>query len=201
MKLGPKYKIARRLGAPIFEKTQTPKFAASKERRTTKMVRPKSQYGLQLTEKQKARFSYGISEKQFKNYVKKVLESKSGAQNDRLFEVLEKRIDNAVYRIGIATTRRHARQIVSHGHIKVNGVKINIPSYALSKGDKITIRPQSLPKPAFINLDERLKSVSIPSWISFDIKTKEGIVVGTPKAVPTELLFDIGAIFEYYRRA
>lgn len=200
MKIGPKYKIARRLGASIFEKTQTPKFAASKERRNERGGKPKSSFGMQLNEKQKARLTYGITEKQFKNYVKKVLETSGGSQNDKLFAILEERLDNVAYRLGFASTRRQARQMVSHGHIKVNGKKITIPSYHVSKGDKITIRKESEGKGLFRNLEEGIKNISIPTWISFDIKSKEAVISGNPKAVPSELLFDIGAIFEYYRR-
>ncbi len=200
MKLGPKYKLARRLGAPIFEKTQTAKFAASKERRKTVFGKPKSAFGLQLNEKQKARFTYGVSEKQFKNYVKMILESKGGSQTDKLFEALERRLDNVAYRLGFALTRRQARQIVSHGHVKVNGRKVTIPSYALKNGDKVTIRKESEGAGLFRDLEVRYKDITIPEWITFDIKTKEGIISGIPKAKPTELMFDLEAVFEYYRR-
>jgi len=200
MKIGPKYKLARRLGAPIFEKTQTAKFAASKERRKAAFGKPKSAFGAQLNEKQKARLTYGISEKQFKNYVNKILASKGGSQTDKLFEVLEKRLDNAVYRAGFATTRRQARQLVSHGHIKVNGTRVTVPSYALSEGDKIIIRPESQTAGLFKNLDERYKDITVPEWLSFDVKTKEAVVKGVPKAKPGELMFDLEAVFEYYRR-
>ncbi len=200
MKLGPKYKLARRLGAPIFEKTQTAKFTASKERRKAVFSKPKSAFGLQLNEKQKARFTYGISEKQFKNYINKVLASKGGSQTEKLFELLEKRLDNAAYRAGFATTRRQARQLVSHGHIKVNGKKITIPSYALSEGDKITIRKESETAGIFRNLDERYKDITVPDWLTFDVKTKEGVISGKPSFKAGELMSDLEAVFEYYRR-
>jgi len=200
MKLGPKYKLARRLGAPIFEKTQTAKFAASKDKKKVGFSRPKSAYGTQMNEKQKTRFTYGISEKQFKNYVKKVLDSRGGSQADKLFEMLEKRLDNTVYRTGFSTTRRQARQVVSHGHILVNDKKVTIPSYALKAGDKITIRKGSEGAGLFKNLDERYKEITVPEWITFDVKTKEAVVSGSPKSKPSELMFDLEAVFEYYRR-
>ncbi len=200
MKIGPKYKIARRLNAGIFEKTQTAKFAASKERRKERGGKPKSAFGMQMNEKQKARLTYGITEKQFKNYVKRVLEEGIGNQNDALFEALETRLDNVVYRLGFATTRRGARQMVSHGHIKVNGKRVTVPSFRVAKGDKVTIRKESEGKALYRDLDERIKTVSTPTWIAFDIKSKEATIQGAPKAVPAELLFDLGAIFEYYRR-
>lgn len=201
MKIGPKYKLARRLGAPIFEKTQTAKFAASKERRASKFSKPKSAFGLQLNEKQKARLTYGTSEKQFKNYVNDILESmKGGSQTDRLFEVLERRLDNVVYRSGFATTRRQARQLVSHGHIKVNGKKVTIPSFHVKQGDEVVIRKESETSPLFKDLDERYKDISVPEWITFDIKTKVAKITGVPKPKQGELMFDLEAVFEYYRR-
>lgn len=201
MKLGPKYKLARRLGAPIFEKTQTAKFTASKEKRKVRMGKPKSAFGIQLNEKQKARFTYGVSEKQFKNYVNKILSARStGSQTDKLFEIIERRLDNAVYRSGFATTRRHARQMVSHGHIKVNGKKVTVPSFSVSQDDVITIRKESTQNKMFANIDEKIKEANIPAWITLDIKTKEAKVTGIPKSTPSELMFDLEAIFEYYRR-
>lgn len=201
MQIGPKYKIARRLGANIFEKTQTAKFALSKEKKAAKFSKPKSAYGAQLNEKQKARLTYGLSEKQFKNAVNKALEHSGTSQNETLYGMLENRLDNIVFRAGLASTRRQARQMVSHGHIKVNGTKVTIPSYKMSKGDKATIRKESDGKGLFVNVDEKLKNAVTPSWISVDLKTKEVSVVAEPKLVPSELLFDIGAIFEYYRRS
>ena len=115
MIIGPKYKIARRLGAPVFEKTQTQKFALREQNRSTggkmgKKPRAKSDYGLQMIEKQKARFSYGLSERQFSNYVKEALEKKTPKTTQTIFEFLERRLDNTVYRMGFATTRSGARQ-------------------------------------------------------------------------------------------
>ncbi len=200
MKTGPKYKIARRLGAPIFEKTQTAKFEKSKERRQKSFGKAKSAFGTQMNEKQKARLTYGVSERQFKNYVKGILESKSTNQNDKLFEVLESRLDNAVMRAGFAATRRHARQVVSHGHIVVNGTKTTIPSYKLRVGDVFKPRGGSLTGKLFANIDEKIKDVTAPNWLDLDKKTKEVKVVGAPKTDPRELMFDISAIFEYYKR-
>jgi small subunit ribosomal protein S4 len=141
MKIGPRYKIARRLGAPIFEKTQTAKFKA----RTGETRRPpmRSDFGKQLIEKQKARFTYGVSEKQFSSYVKTVLESKTSVPVQKLLEKLETRLDNVVYRSGFASTRQFARQVVSHGHVLVNGRKLNVPSYVVKPGDMISIREGS----------------------------------------------------------
>src|SRR5260221_5901882 len=119
MKIGPKYKIARRLGAPVFEKTQTAKYAISlaRKEKTKKFSRTKSEFSQALTEKQKARFSYGLSERQFKGYVDKATKSASPA--GRLFQLLETRLDNVLYRARLARSRSAGRQIASHGHTTV----------------------------------------------------------------------------------
>lgn len=200
MQLGPKYKIARRLGAPIFEKTQNAKFAASKEKRSTGFSKPKTAFGTQMNEKQKARFTYGISEKQFKNYVNEAISLQSGSQTEALFEKLETRLDNVVARSAFANTRRGARQAVSHGHITVNGRKVTIPSYRVSIGDKIAVREGSKAKGVFRTLEEVAKTAEVPNWLKVDAKNYTIEVTGKPKLNPTELLFDLQTIFEYYRR-
>ena len=130
-----KYKLCRRLGAGIYEKCQTQKFAKS-EPMTKKGKKPggrRSDYGNQLIEKQKVRFMYGVREKQFGNYVDYAMEhaKKGTAPAELLFRQLEERLDNAVYRLGFAHTRALARQMVSHGHFTVNGKKLTIPSYSV----------------------------------------------------------------------
>ena len=132
MKLGPKYKLARRLNAPIFEKTQTQKYALSqsrKEKTGKSFMRPKSEFGMQLLEKQKARFTYGISERQFSKYVKIATEKKDTHAVARVYSSLELRADNIAYRAGFAPTRQAARQMSSHGHLMVNGRRITIPEF------------------------------------------------------------------------
>jgi small subunit ribosomal protein S4 len=199
MIIGPKYKIARRLGASVFEKTQTAKFNASKEKKQPKFARPKSAYGAQLTEKQKARMVYGVTEKQFKNYVNKILESKSANAQEKLFEVLECRLDNAVYRAGFARSRREARQIVGHGHINVNGKRVSIPSFTLKAKDTIALRGGSTGQ-AISTFDERFKDLTLPNWLTYDKASKAVTVVRLPHNAGEELMFDIAAIIEYYRR-
>lgn len=199
MKLGPKYKIARRVGAPIFEKTQTQKYALSAEKRTktSKFGKQKSEFGLQLNEKQKARLIYGLSEKQFSNYVKEALQKKSARPIQSIFEYLELRADNAAYRLGFAPTRRAARQMVSHGHIMINGKRITIPSQRLSIGDSISVREGSLSKGLFSK--DAPKTVA-PSWLSFDQEKKSAKVQGMPLFVSTENMFDLNAVVEFYSR-
>jgi len=202
MKIGPKYKIARRLGAPVFEKTQTQKYVLSLARKSKtkgKKPRAKSDYGLGLNEKQKARYSYGLSERQFSNYIESAV-SKQGNSGEKLLQLLEGRLDNVVLRLNLANTRQFARQMVSHGHITVNNKKVTIPSYQVSVGDVIGIREGSKKKPLFATLEERLKTVKFPSWLKFDIQKKEGVVDGAPRIGKDEVLFDVGAVLEFYSR-
>ena len=204
MIIGPKYKIARRLGAPIFEKTQTQKYVLSQGRREKNgkrgFSRPKSEFGLQLVEKQKARFTYGLTERQFSKYVKEATEKKGKNAIASIFESLELRADNIAYRAGFATTRLAARQMVGHGHMLVNGKRITIPSYKLSEGDVLSIREGSAGKPLFQNLDERLKARTVPAWIKFDFDKKTATVQGMPKYEQSENLFDLNAVLEFYSR-
>jgi small subunit ribosomal protein S4 len=202
MIIGAKYKLARRLGAPIFEKTQTQKYAQSEQKKGRKRGGRRKQvteYGLQHNEKQKARFTYRVSEKQFSNYVKEALSSKAKSA-DVLFEKLELRLDNVIYRMGISDSRGHARQIVSHGHMKVNGRKVDIPSYRVKIGDKISIREVSLTKPIFAELAEKVAPKTTPSWIKFDLKKNITEIQGMPKVENEELLFNLGSIVEFYSR-
>ena len=202
MIIGPKYKIARRLGAPIFEKTQTQKYALHLERRSKKrgFSKPKSEYGIQMNEKQKARFTYGLSERQFSNYVKEALSKKSGNTSQSIFESLELRLDNVLYRLGFSPTRLGARQMVSHGHISVNGKRVNTPSRRVALGDKIEISGRSLQKPLFSELDSRIKDVTPPGWIKFDAIKKIAEIQGMPVLVKTENMFDLNAVIEFYSR-
>ena len=202
MIIGPKYKIARRLGAPIFEKTQTQKYALHLERKGKKrgFSKAKSEYGLQLNEKQKARFTYGLSERQFSNYVRKALEKKGVNASATIFEFLEMRLDNIIYRLGFSGTRMGARQIVSHGHITVNGKRVNTPSRNVREGEKIEIRPNSKLKPLFANLDERIKNITVPGWIKFDTTNKVSEIQGKPMYVQNENMFDLNTVIEFYSR-
>ncbi|MBI2475690.1 MAG: 30S ribosomal protein S4 [Candidatus Taylorbacteria bacterium] len=198
----PKYKIARRLGAGLFEKTQSQKFALREGRRKETRERPRarSEFALQLLEKQKARYNYGVGERQFRKYVKEALAKKGAKTDESLYERLETRLDNVVYRLRLAPTRQAARQTVSHGHITVNDVRVTIPSYNVKVGDKIKIREASAKKIIFANLADRLKDSQSPSWLSFDPEKRSGEVQGKPKLIKSELLFDIAAILEFYRR-
>lgn len=201
MKIGPKYKIARRLGAEVFEKTQTQKFAlAMQKKNKTFKPRPKSGFGIQLLEKQKVRFTYALSEKQFSKYVRKVIDKNPSNPAEMLFQLLEKRLDNVVLKSGFAPSRLAARQLVSHGHIYVNGKRLTIPSYEVKNKDVISIKPSSKDKPVFAELDERLKDHTSPSWIAFDKTKQEATIKGEPTYSPTENHFDLLPVLQFYKR-
>src|ERR1035437_6544684 len=198
---GPKYKIARRLGPSVFEKTQSQKFAMrSSSKDVKRKKRAGSDFGLQLIEKQRARFTYGLGEKQFKNLVEKVQSKRGGDINEALVQALETRLDNAVYRLGFASTRQAARQMVNHGHIDVNGKRNTIPSRKVEVGDIIAIRENSKKKPLFKDLDDKLKEQRIPSWLTLNKEKKEAKVQGLPKIPANEIAFDVSQIFQYYSR-
>jgi len=198
----PKYKTARRLGTNIFDKTQGPKFAANEARRKLdrKKRSPKSNFGLQMLEKQKAKVTYGVSEKMFANYVKSILDKAGANSPEKLISILESRLDNIIYRLGIAPTRQSARQIVSHGHILVNDIKTDIPSYLVSVGDKITIKESSLNKGVFTNLPEKMKEYNSPAWLKYDQKKNEYSVQGAPKFTSQEVNFDSASVLNFYSR-
>ena len=164
------------------------------------MRRPKAltEYGAQLIEKQKIRFSYGITERQLSNYVKKASQIKGSHTAEKFYEELESRLDNAVYRMGLASSRRAARQMVSHAHFVVNSNKVTIPSYEVKPGDIIKIREGSKAKKIFADLAERLKDYNPPAWITFDIAKMEGHVLAKPKNAETFL--DLNAVLEFYSR-
>ena len=197
----PRYKTARRLGPNIFDKTQGQKFALREARKKLeRKSRPKSEFGLQLLEKQKAKVTYGVNERMFAKYVNSILDKAGANSPEKLISILESRLDNVVYRLGLATTRQSARQMISHGHLKVNGTKVTIPSYGVSLNDKITIRESSTKKGIFNNLDERLKTQTWPSWLAFDPIKKECKVQGAPKLTPVEVNFDPAAVLNFYSR-
>jgi small subunit ribosomal protein S4 len=197
-----KYKIARRLGAGVYEKTQSQKFLLSQAKKAKQQGgRPKrlSDYGLQLIEKQKVRFMYGISEKQFRNYVNKALQTKGDATPAmKLFQLLEARLDNVAYRLGLAPTRGAARQMASHGHFRVNNKRSNVPSQHLKKDDVITIREGSKDSVMFTELDKKMKATNHPKWLNWDGKKMEAQVKGIP-AEP-EAFLDFQSVLEFYSR-
>ena len=196
----PKFKICRRLGPGVYDKCQTSKFTVASTKTLPGGKRPKAptEYGAQLIEKQKTRFSYGISERQLSNYVKKVSHIKGAGTAEKLYENLESRLDNAVYRMGLGASRRHTRQMVSHGHFIVNSHRVTVPSYELKPGDVVKIREGSKIKKIFANLSDRLKEYNAPAWVAFDLNTMEGRILAKPKNIETSL--DLNAVLEFYSR-
>ena len=166
--------------------------------RTGRPKRP-TDYGLSLIQKQRVRFAYGVSEKQFSNYVKKAFEGakKGNVPASTLFNLIERRLDNVVYKAGIASTRAFARQLVSHGHILVNGKKLTVPSYSVKKGDILSIREGSKDKPVFAELDKQLGSKK-SNWLTIDASKKTITVSGEPK--DPEPFFNFQAVIEFYSR-
>lgn len=203
MRIGPRYKIARRLGSSVFDKTQTQKFALSESRRSQgkKSAHPKNktEYGLQMLEKQRVRFTYGVGERQFSNYVGKAVSTRGSNTVQDLYGCLERRLDNVVYRIGLGNSRQATRQMVSHGHILVNGRRVTIPSYTLSKGDRVRIREGSQKSSLFKDLSERIKK-PLPAWLSFAKEKNEWEISGAPVYSPGEQVFDLSAVIEFYSR-
>lgn len=201
MIIGPKYKIARRLGGGVFEKTQTQKFLLSEGKKTKSNKGPRkqlSEYGQQLKEKQKIRFTYGITEKQLANYVEEATAVKGMLATEKLYELLEMRLDNTIYRLGLAVSRRLARQMASHGHFMVNGVKTNVPSYRLKVGDKIAVRAGSKSSVLFQDMDKKLEKFSVPAWVSLNVSALEGEVKGKPKK--DDAFLDFNTVLEFYSR-
>ena len=202
MKTVQKYKICRRLGPGVFEKCQTAKFAMSEARhaKSLKSKRPKalSGYAMQFVEKQKVRFMYGISEGQFQNYVNESVAHKGTPATEHLFELLETRLDNVVYRLGLAHTRRLSRQMVSHGHITVNGKKTTVASQRVHIGDVIAVREGSKKSPLFTDMVKKLKEYTYPNWLTFNAETLSGVVQGKPKNV--EGYLDLNTVLEFYSR-
>ena len=176
---GPKTKIARKFGEAIFgddksfEKRNYPPGQHGNNRRRGK----KSEYAIQLAEKQKAKYTYGILERQFRNMFKKATAA-SGITGEVLLQLCESRLDNVVFRMGIAPTRSAARQLVSHRHITVNGEKVNIPSYQLKAGDVVGVREKSKSLEA---IENSLANAShVYEWITWNNDTKEGTFVSVP---------------------
>ena len=161
--------------------------------------RQESEYGAQLREKQKAKFIYGVLEKQFRGYYDKALKVE-GITGDNLMSILESRLDNVVFRLGFARTRKEARQTVRHGHIQVNGKRVDIPSYQVKAGDVVSVAPKFkdlLPiKEALI----RTEHMAVPSWLEVDIEKLRGTVLQLPSRDQIDLDIDAQLIVELYSK-
>lgn len=159
--------------------------------------RKKSDYAIQLNEKQKVKFVYGLLEKQFRNTFEKA-EKRPGNTGENLLIMLERRFDNVIYRMGFAATRREARQLVSHGHFLVNGKKANIPSMELNAGDVITVRQKSQSSPKFKQIRDMI--ITTPKWVSIDTDKLEGRILTLPAREDIDMPIEEHYIVELYSR-
>ncbi len=195
---GPKHRLARKVGVNVLDKTSNslqrrlnvPLGIHGKRRR-----RRLSEFGIQMQEKQKAKATYGLMEKQFKNIVQKVQKRKGDTQ-EFIISILETRLDNVVYRLGFAKTRNMARQLVAHGHIMVNGRRVSIPSYSVSEGDIISLSKKVEKNPGVLASLEEEKEL-------LPFVKREGLsgkLVRLPKKEDIQVPFNIRTIIEYYSR-
>lgn len=200
-------RLCRREGIKLFLKGQrclTGKCAIEKRNfqpgQHGKARRPKIVgYGLQLREKQKVRRLYGILEDQFRGYFEKAASMK-GITGENLLVMLERRLDNVVYRMGLATSRAGARQLVRHGHVLVAGRKVNIPSYQVSPGQEISVRERSRKVPALLQALDFAGSRGVPPWLAFDRENFKGAVVSLPKREDVNFPIQEQMIVELYSK-
>ena len=165
----------------------------------TQQRRKKSEYATQLQEKQKVKFIYGVLEKQFARYYEKAVSSK-GITGEVMLQELERRLDNVVFRLGYATTRREARQLVNHGHFTVNGKKVNIPSYQVKPGMVIELKEASRKIERFKENVEANSTIVVPKWLSFDAANMVGKVVAAPTREDIEFPVEEHLIIELYSK-
>lgn len=195
---GPKHRLARRVGINILDKSSNslarrlsvPPGVHGRKRR-----RRLSEFGQQLLEKQKAKIAYGIMEKQFKNLVEKVSKRKGDTQ-EFMISLLERRLDNVIYRLGFAKTRNMARQLVSHGHVLVNGKKTSIPSYEVSEGDIITLSKKAQDNVGILSALKEEKELM--PFVKREGMT--GKLLRSPKKEDLQMPFNLRQIIEYYSR-
>ena len=199
-------RLCRREGAKLFLKgTRCYTKKCSFERRPTPpgqhgvRRRKMGDFGIQLREKQKVRRVYGVLERQFRNYYR-VAESHTGVTGEALLQSLETRLDNVVFRLGFASSRAQARQLVNHGHFAVNGVPSNIASYALKPGDRVEVRESRRGREAFKVIKETLRSHTAPEWLSLDAAKLSGTVASMPRRDQMPLDLSEQLVVEYYSR-
>ena len=168
-------------------------------RQLKRASRKMSEYGLQLREKQKAKFIYGVLEKPFRNYFEKA-QRMSGMTGENLMRILESRLDNVVFRLGLARTRREARQIVDHKHVLVNGKQINIPSYQVKAGDVIEIKEKHKSSPRYKGITEVTAGRLVPEWLESDLEALKGTVKELPRRDEIDVPVDEMLIVELYSK-
>jgi len=203
---GPREKLERRLGVDLGlkgERRLAGKSALEKRpyapgqhgQRRSKI----SEYGMQLREKQKAKFMYGVSEKQFRRLFKEAA-NRDGNTGELLIQLLEQRLDNVVYRLGFATTRAFARQLVNHGHILVDGKRVDIPSYRVKPGQKIEIREKSKTNPQIVRSLELTNQTGIVEWVDVDKEKLSGIFTRLPEREEVKIPVEERFIVELYSK-
>ncbi|MFH1866808.1 MAG: 30S ribosomal protein S4 [Patescibacteria group bacterium] len=199
--LGPKHRMCRRLGekvcssdkCPITRRNYPPGVHGVKGRGKL------TTYGKQLLEKQKARYTYGLLERQFEGYYNKAMRSRE-ATDLVIMQLLESRLDNVVYRLGLAKTRAAARQLVSHNHIKVNGRKVNIPSYQVKPGQVVSVDPSSLKLPYFVQQAKTWGKQQVSEWLAVDSNELKGQILAVPTKEQMPQNIDMSLIVEYYSK-
>jgi small subunit ribosomal protein S4 len=197
---GPRVRISRRFGIPMFGPTKylerrnyPPGVHGPKSRRKL------TDYGMGLVEKQKLRYYYGLLERQFRGVYEKALKRR-GVTGEQMLQILETRLDNVVYHLGFGTTRAAARQMVGHGHVRVNGRKVSIPSYALKVNDTITVKDTTVSRQMATKALELSTSRSVPEWLSLNKEEFKGVVMRIPTRDEINPIANEQAVVEFYSR-
>lgn len=197
---GPRVRISRRFGTPIFgpskyleRKNYGPGMHGPKARRKN------TDYALGLIEKQKFRYYYGLLERQFRGVYERALKRR-GVTGETMLQILEMRLDNVVFQLGFGNTRAAARQMVSHGHVKVNGRKVNVPSYALKVNDIVEVRDSSVSRQMGTRSLEASTSRAVPDWLSLNRDAFRGVVLRVPSRDEIQPIANEQAVVEFYSR-
>jgi small subunit ribosomal protein S4 len=197
---GPRVRISRRFGTPIFgpskyleRKNYGPGMHGPKSRRKN------TDYALGLIEKQKLRYYYGLLERQFRGIYERALRQR-GVTGETMLQILEMRLDNVVFHLGFGSTRAAARQMVSHGHVRVNGRRVNIPSYALKVNDIVEVKDTSVSRQMGTRSMESSTSRSVPDWISLNKEAFKGVVLRIPTRDEIQPIANEQAVVEFYSR-
>ncbi len=200
---GPKAKICRKFGENIYGNAKYDKILSKRKypagQHGRNLRRKLSDYGLHLKEKQKMRHTYCLMEKQFSNYFKKAAKA-PGVTGDNLLQLLERRLDNVVYRMGFAVTRMQARQFINHGHFLVNGRKVDIPSYLVKAGDIMEVRPKSKGMKPLLEAMDKTEVTSPYSWLSVDKENFRGQFNSIPAVSEIPVTCDLRLIVEFYSK-
>jgi len=201
---GPKAKRCRRQGSNIYGSDKYDKILQRKPQGPGKSPRAragrKSEYAQQLQEKQKVRDMYGLSERQFRRLYDEAVKSRGGQTGDIMKQLLERRLDNAIYRAGLALTRLQARQMAGHGMFMVNGSRVTSPSYRLKEGDELSVRPRSKNSPLFSSIVSQHEKYLPPGWMKVNSGDLKVSVVGVPTPDDAEQAIDVRQVIEFYSR-